>query len=273
MLYFYQYLHTSVLVWLYNKSYLQEVKNYFLIYSKIPMRYCNTMFYYEDKMKNIAKHDRESNRDYALRVIRENIINLELKPGTMISEQDIANELNLSRTPVHEAMQELSTTKIIEILPQRGSYVSKIDMDRVDEAVFMRTTLESAIAELACEKASDDDIMELEENINLQEFYLTKNNLDKFMELDNAFHQTMYRIANKMQCFYMVKLMNIHHDRVRELHLHSSDPKTVIAEHKEILEAFKQHNGKKAHDLLVTHITRLYQQQGEIRKKYPEFFA
>ena len=102
-------------------------------------------------MKNIAKHDRESNRDYALRVIRENIINLELKPGTMISEQDIANELNLSRTPVHEAMQELSTTKIIEILPQRGSYVSKIDMDRVDEAVFMRTTLESAIAELACE--------------------------------------------------------------------------------------------------------------------------
>ena len=70
-------------------------------------------------MKNIAKHDRESNRDYALRVIRENIINLELKPGTMISEQDIANELNLSRTPVHEAMQELSTTKIIEILTIR----------------------------------------------------------------------------------------------------------------------------------------------------------
>lgn len=99
-------------------------------------------------MKNTEKLPKESNRDYALRVIRENIINLELKPGTMISEQDIANELNLSRTPVHEAMQELSTTKIIEILPQRGSYVSKIDMALVDEAVFMRSNLECAVAEL-----------------------------------------------------------------------------------------------------------------------------
>ena len=74
-------------------------------------------------MKNIEKNAKESNREFALRVIRENIVNMELAPGSMISEQDSANELNLSRTPVHEAMQELSSTKIIEILPQRGSHV------------------------------------------------------------------------------------------------------------------------------------------------------
>jgi DNA-binding GntR family transcriptional regulator len=223
-------------------------------------------------MKNIEKFEKESNRDYALRVIKENIINLELKPGTMISEQDLANELKLSRTPVHEAMQELATTKIIEILPQRGSYVSKIDMDRVDEAIFMRTTLESAIAELACEKATDSDILELEENLHLQEFYLEKANLDKFMELDNAFHETMYRIANKLQCYYMVRLMNIHHDRLRELHIHSSDPAVVISEHKQIVDAFKNHNGKLVNQLIVNHINRLYKQQEEIVKKYPDFF-
>ena len=66
-------------------------------------------------MKNLEKLGKESNREYALRVIRENIVNLELAPGSMISEQDIANELNLSRTPVHEAMQELSSTKIIAL--------------------------------------------------------------------------------------------------------------------------------------------------------------
>ena len=66
-------------------------------------------------MKNTEKHEKETNREYALRVIKDNIVNLELAPGSMISEQDIANELNLSRTPVHEAMQELSSTKIIEI--------------------------------------------------------------------------------------------------------------------------------------------------------------
>ena len=224
-------------------------------------------------MRNTEKLQKETNRDYALRVIRENIINLELKPGTMISEQDIANELNLSRTPVHEALQELASTKIIEILPQRGSYVSLIDMNLVDEAVFMRSTIESAIAEMACEKATEQDLQELEENVNLQEFYLNKNNLDKIMELDNAFHQIIYRIANKMQCFYMVKLMNIHHDRIRELHLHSSNPTSIIEEHKEILNAFINKDGKTAKELIIKHLTRVYTQEADIRKKFGEYFA
>ena len=76
----------------------------------------DSIFNMERNMKNTAKHEKETNREYALRVIKENIVNLQLEPGSMISEQDIANELNLSRTPVHEAMQELSSTKIIEIL-------------------------------------------------------------------------------------------------------------------------------------------------------------
>ena len=64
-------------------------------------------------MKVSEKKAKENNRDYALRILKENIINLELKPGSMISEQDIANELNFSRTPVHEGLQELSTINVI----------------------------------------------------------------------------------------------------------------------------------------------------------------
>lgn len=224
-------------------------------------------------MKNTEKLAKESNREYALRVIKENIVNLELEPGTMLSEQDIANELNLSRTPVHEAMQELSSTKIIEILPQRGSHVSLIDMALVDEAVFVRATIESAITEMACKQASEKDIQELEENVTLQEFYYQKNNLDKIMELDNAFHEKMYRITNKMQCHYMVRLMSIHNDRIRELHLHSFDPERIINEHKQILEAFKNKDGSAAKKAIDKHLERHYTQEDEIRKKYPQYFA
>ena len=224
-------------------------------------------------MKNIEKLAKESNRDYALRVIRENIVNLELAPGSMLSEQDIANELNLSRTPVHEAMQELSSTKIIEILPQRGSHVSLIDMTLVDEAVFVRATIESAITQMACTLATEKDIQELEENITLQEFNYQKNNLDKIMELDNAFHEIMYRITNKMQCHYMVKLMSIHNDRIRELHLHSFDPERIITEHKEILSTFKNKDSAAAKAAIDRHLTRHYTQEDEIKKKYPQYFA
>lgn len=224
-------------------------------------------------MKITEKKSNESNREYALRVIRENIINLELKPGTMISEQDLADELGLSRTPVHEALQELSQTKIIEILPQRGSRISLIDMNLVEEAVFIRSTLEAAIIEIACKSASEEDINQLEENINLQEFYLSKDNIDKIMELDNAFHQYIYKMTNKMQCYTMIKLMNIHHDRVRELHLHTANTQTVIEEHKKILEHFKNHNADGVKELIEMHLKHLYLDEKEIRKKYAEYFA
>lgn len=224
-------------------------------------------------MKNTEKYNKESNRDYALRVIRQNIINLELQPGTMISEQDIADELHLSRTPVHEALQELANTKIIEILPQRGSLVSLIDMALVEESVFLRATIESAVTELACQTATEKDLMNLEENITLQEFYNNKDNLDRFMELDNEFHEQMYKITNKMQCHYMVRTMNIHYDRFRELSLHNSNPLSIIKEHKNILEAMKQKDSSKAKDYVLKHLNRLFIDEKDIRKKYPTFFT
>jgi len=224
-------------------------------------------------MKNTEKHEKETNREFALRVIKDNIVNLELAPGSMISEQDIANELNLSRTPVHEAMQELSSTKIIEILPQRGSHVSLIDMAHVDEAVFVRTTIESEITMMACQQATEKDIQEMEENVTLQRFYYEKNNLDKIMELDNAFHEIMYKITNKMQCHYMIRLMSIHLDRIRELTIHSFNAERIIKEHEEILDAFKKKDPAAAKEALNRHLARKHFQEDELRKSFPQYFA
>lgn len=224
-------------------------------------------------MKNIEKLPKESNRDYAFRVIRENIIKLELKPGTMLSEQDLAYELDLSRTPVHEALQELSKSKIIEVFPQKGSLVSLINMELVEEAVFVRSTLESEITKNACQIATEEDIKELADNVELQEFLLKQNNIDKFMEMDNAFHQKMYDITNKIQCYYMVKSMNIHHERFRELRVHGADRAPIIAQHKQILQAFKDHDPEQAYEITHAHINRTKLDAQEIQKKYPDYFA
>ena len=223
-------------------------------------------------MQVTEKKAKENNRDYALRILKENIINLELKPGSMISEQDIANELNLSRTPVHEALQELSTTKIIQILPQRGSYVSLIDLSLVDEAIFMRSTIEIAVAELACEKASEQDLMNMEENLNLQNFFLEKQNIEKLFALDDSFHKNLYKITNKLQCYQMIKTMNIHLDRIRELHLQSTNPSSVVDEHKQIFSALKNKDKNRVKNLLNEHLTKLYSQENEIKKKFSNYF-
>ena len=224
-------------------------------------------------MKNTEKLAKENNRDYALRVIRENIINLELKPGSMISEQDIAEELHLSRTPVHEALQELARTKIIEIMPQKGSLVSLVDMKRVDEAVFMRATIESAVAEEASKLVNDSDIAQMEANIKLQKFYHETKDVEKLLEADNQFHELLYKITNKMQCFYMVRLMNIHYDRFREMKMHTIDGEPIINEHIEILNAIKARNPEQAKQALLKHINRLYLDVVKIKNNYPNYFA
>ena len=78
-------------------------------------------------MKLLERLPRESGGDYALRTIKENIINLELPPGSQISENELATEMGLSRTPVREALIELSKVKIVDIQPQKKSTIPLID--------------------------------------------------------------------------------------------------------------------------------------------------
>lgn len=220
-----------------------------------------------------AKLSNETSREYALRVIQENIINLEIKPGIMLSEQEIAENLNISRTPVHEALQELSKSKIIEILPQKGSRVSLIDMKLVNEAIFMRSTIESAIIEEACKVITEKDIEDMEENLILQDFYKSSNKYEKMMDLDNRFHEKIYAITDKMQCLYMVRLMNIHFDRLRELSLETGSIEVVVEDHKKILEALRNRDSNKAREILLVHLNRSVVDEKNIRKKFPDYFS
>ena len=123
-------------------------------------------------MRLLERFPRETGRDYALRTIKDNIISLRLAPGSQISENELAAEMGLSRTPVREALIELSKVKIIEIYPQKKSVVSLIDYSMVEEARFIRNLLECAVVELDCKMAAEEDIRRLEENVQLQNFYL-----------------------------------------------------------------------------------------------------
>ena len=92
----------------------------------------------------------ESSKEYAMRVIRENIISLELEPGTSVSANELASEIPVSRGPIREALSELSKIGIVEVYPQSGCKISMIDYTVVEEARFLRNTLECAIVKEAC---------------------------------------------------------------------------------------------------------------------------
>lgn len=218
------------------------------------------------------KRDYEPNREYAFRTVKDNIINLEIVPGSLIGEQEIASKLNLSRTPVHEAFLELSKSKIVDILPQKGCRVSMIDKELIEEARFLRKNVESALIKEACELATAEDLKELEDNVSLQEYYLTTQP-DKLLELDNEFHKTLYRICGKMQCYYMVSLMSLHFDRVRNLSLHAVKDLKIVGDHRSIVESIKNKDADSAIATFEKHMGRFDLDWNIITKEYGEYIS
>lgn len=215
----------------------------------------------------------ETAREYAFRVIKENIINLELEPGSMVSENEISSQLGLSRTPVRESLIELSRVNIVEILPQKGSRVSLIDYSLVEESRFLRFVLESAVIKELCSRSYDINLSVLEENMYLQEFYLSSADTQKLLNLDNAFHEELFKLAKKNQCYkWLMEGINIHFDRVRQMSLNSVKDIKIVNDHKELVEAIKFKEAKKGLEIIETHLSRYKIDENVIRAKYPNYF-
>lgn len=222
---------------------------------------------------NIAPRlPRESARDYALRVLRENIITLRLEPGSMVSENELAVQLGLSRTPVREALIEMSKTGIVEVFPQRGSMISKIDYDLVEEARFVRFVLENAVVELACEQATAEDHARLAENIHLQEYYLEHYAPDKLLELDNQFHKLLFAASKKSLSSQILDGLTTHFDRVRHMSLSTVSGRSLLEEHSSIAAAVQARDKEKARALMTKHLTRYTIDKEAIQKQYPQYF-
>lgn len=223
-------------------------------------------------MKLLERLPRETGRDYALRNIKENIINLELAPGSQISENELAAEMGLSRTPVREALIELSRVKIIEIHPQKKSTVPLIDYELVEESRFMRNLLECAVVELDCEMAQPVDLERLSANVRLQNFYLDNYYTNELMTLDNQFHGILFEIAKKTQIFALMQNISIHFDRVRSMALSTVKNTKIVQDHEDILQAIGRKDPKAARELMEIHLSRYKIDAADIRAAYPQYF-
>lgn len=222
-------------------------------------------------MHHLERTARENGRDYALRTLKENIVSLQLEPGSQISENELATEMGLSRTPVREALIELSKVRIIEIYPQRKTIVSLIDYDLVEEARFMRFNLEMAVVELVCKMATGEDIKRLQENVRLQNFYLEQFNPERLMELDDQFHQLLFEIARKPQVFTLMDNIAIHFDRVRNLSLVLTRDLKIVQDHENLIIAIVNRDVTRAKQLMEEHLNRYKVDKILIQEQYPQY--
>lgn len=212
-------------------------------------------------------------RTTVYQVIRDNIMSFQLKPGTIISTQEIAKKLNVSRTPVREAFIRLQQDGLVEIFPQRETIVSKINLDRLNQEFFLRQTLECAAMERAMHNVSQKNIEPLRENITSQASALKKTEFDMFMKLDNEFHELIFVLAEMPLVWETIQTMNSHYDRVRIMSLwNNSIMKNLLLEHQLILTAIEENSSALAKKYMKQHLSQLNKQLNGFIKLYPEYF-
>lgn len=225
-------------------------------------------------MKLLDRQPTENARSYAIRVLLYNITTLELTPGSAVSENELSAIMNLSRTPVREALIELSRMNLVEILPQRGSYISKIDYSLIEESRFIRLVLETAILKLICEQGiSDAYRKQLTENLENEKKYASTEDLDLQLDLDNKFHQLLFLSAGKARTFDIISSQMVHFDRLRMLSLKSWKDDRNIKDHENILYAISQRDSELAEMLITRHLTRFQVERSELDKLYPDYFV
>ena len=164
-----------------------------------------------------ARRDGESHAEYAYRIMRTNILDLTMKPGTVINEGDIAEQLAVSRTPVHEAVLKLKEEFLIDIRPRKESKVSYIDIDMVNEGFFIRRNLEPAAMKAAMKHIGPEYRKRLMENLRTQKEIIEEGRLEEFLTCDDEFHEIIYIAANKPLNFSVVQRMGSHLTRMRYL--------------------------------------------------------
>jgi GntR family transcriptional regulator, rspAB operon transcriptional repressor len=169
--------------------------------------------------------------------LRQEIIRLQLRPGERLSENDLAARFGTSRAPVREALIRLVEDGLIEVRPQRGSFVSRISLRAMERARFVREALEAAIVHRAAEQGiSNDAHARLETAIAGQ--IAARDNPVRFTEQDDLFHRGFAEAAGLANVWDVIEREKAQFDRIRLLSLPAATPVDVlIQQHRAILGA------------------------------------
>lgn len=151
-------------------------------------------------------------------LLRRRIVDLSLPPESALVEQEVANALNVSKTPVREAIIRLSREGLVQVVPKSGSYVTAVSLDRYLEACFVRTQLEvGCVKRLAVMGVGMADQVKLKALLTEQEDALKQNDDARFFQLDEALHRRFFELAGLSGVWDIMNIAKAEMDRVRHL--------------------------------------------------------
>lgn len=209
--------------------------------------------------------------DQLYAALRAAIIDNVLTPGARISEAEVAQQYGISRQPAREAFIKLANEGLLEIRPQRGSFVAKISLSDVMDARFVREAVEADIVKLLGAGTDPAVIADLRGQIGRQK-HLIGGSARDFMEADELFHRTLAEAAGKAKAWQVVVAMKAQMDRVRFLSSMHFPVDRLIAQHTEIVDGIEGGDPARADRGMRLHLQGILTDLPVIKQEHPEYF-
>ncbi|MCS3433498.1 GntR family transcriptional regulator [Klebsiella sp. BIGb0407] len=205
--------------------------------------------------------------------LRQQIIEMSMPPGMRVIEREIAEAHGISRTPVHEAVQRLAEDGLIEIRPRVGTFVARIPLDALEEAMLIRTALEQTVVAEAAKRSTTEGINLLHDIINTQNICAQAGDTKGFHQADEAFHVQLGIISGHPGIWPIILQAKIQIDRYRQLTLPLPGRMTVVVdEHISIVNAVASHNADEAISAMRQHLDQVLPVLKITNVMHPEYF-
>ena len=206
----------------------------------------------------MIEHKTISLADQVFEHLENDILSGKYSRGEILTESKLSAELGVSRTPIREALRRLEQEHIIEE-SGKGSVVLGITQKDLEDIFLIREKLECLAASLAAKSRTEEQLNELKETLELQEFYLNKRDAERIKHMDNQFHRTLYKLSGSMSFYDTLVPLHKKIQKYRKASLESkSRAEASVQEHRRIFEAIESANSELASQYAKEHVENAY---------------
>lgn len=205
--------------------------------------------------------------------LHRQIIDMSMVPGSVLSKQEIAQKFGVSPSPVRDALLQLQSEGLVDIVPQSKTTVSLIDVQDARELHFLRLSVEIEVVRTLLTTITSAQLSDLKvwnERLNIE---LKAGDKSAFRQTDTSFHEQLYTLAGVPGMAKIITARRGHYDRIRGLYLaYGERQKVVISEHDDILAAIESKDAAAADRAVRTHLGKSLAIIDEIRAQNPTYF-
>ena len=205
--------------------------------------------------------------------LRKAIVALDFAPGERLRMAEICEALEVSRSPASEAIGRLAAERLVDILPQSGTFVSRLSISEIRQGTFIREALELAAVERVARCVSDDQVRQLKHSMRLQQFMLEDNDYAGFYVHDMEMHELILSFTGHPRLNEIAGSVRSQVDRVRHLvlpppgHIEES-----FREHEAIVDAIEKRDPALARRSLRHHLEQLLTRLDRVAREQPDLF-